>query len=155
MWLPLGLVIFGSSVLPRILGYLALVLAAVFALAGIATLLDLTVPPAVQVFGSVQAVWWLAAAGTLIIRAREPSTAGLPGGAAVTGTERPDACDQCSVAPHCRVAESCGCGVDEGKQIIQFWSLRPWMNIADALWRDVIASPGQPPPGQKINDHAR
>jgi len=75
----------GSSVLPRILGYLALVLAAVFALAGVATLLDSTVPPAVQVFGSVQAPWWLAAAGTLITRAREPSTAGLPSGAAVTG----------------------------------------------------------------------
>jgi hypothetical protein len=85
VWLPLGLVILGCSVLPRILGYLALVLAAVFALAGVATLLDSTVPPAVQVFGSVQALWWLAAAGTLIIRAREPSTAGLPSGAAVTG----------------------------------------------------------------------
>jgi hypothetical protein len=36
-------------------------------------------------------------------------------------------------------AESCGCRVDEGKQIIQFWRLRPWMNIADALWTDVIA----------------
>lgn len=85
VWLPLGLVILGSSVLPRILGYLALVLAAVFALAGVFTLLDLTVPPAVQILGSVQALWWLAAAGTLIIRAREPSTAGLPSGAAVTG----------------------------------------------------------------------
>jgi hypothetical protein len=82
VWLPLGLVILGSSVLPRILGYLALVLAAVFVLAGVATLLDSTVPPAVQIFGSVQALWWLAAAGTLIIRAREPSTAGLPSGAA-------------------------------------------------------------------------
>ena len=85
VFLPLGLVILGSNVLPRILGYLALVLAAVFALAGVATLLDPTVPPAVQVLGSVQALWWLAAAGTLIIRAREPSTAGLPNGAAVTG----------------------------------------------------------------------
>src|SRR5262249_45816609 len=51
VWLPLGLVILGSGVLPRILGYLALVLAAVFALAGVATLLDQTVPPAVQIFG--------------------------------------------------------------------------------------------------------
>ena len=82
LWLPLGLVILGSGVLPRILGYLALVLAAVFVLAGVFTLLDSTVPPAVQIFGSVQALWWLAAAGTLIMRAREPSTAGLPGGAA-------------------------------------------------------------------------
>jgi len=85
VWLPLGLVILGSRVLPRILGYLALVLAAVFALAGVATLLDPTVPPAVQILGSVQALWWLAAAGTLIFRTREPSAAGLPGGGAVTG----------------------------------------------------------------------
>ena len=34
LWLPLGLVILGSQVLPRILGYLALVLAAGYALAG-------------------------------------------------------------------------------------------------------------------------
>ena len=83
VWLPLGLVILGSGVLPRILGYLALVLFAVFALAGVFTLLDLTVPPAVQILGSVQALWWLAAAGTLIIHARQaPSTAGLASGAA-------------------------------------------------------------------------
>jgi hypothetical protein len=86
VWLPLGLVILGSGVLPRILGYLALVLFAVFALAGVFTLLDSTVPPAVQIFGSVQALWWLAAASALIIRARQaPSTAGLPSGAAATG----------------------------------------------------------------------
>ena len=86
VWLPLGLVILGSGVLPRILGYLALVLFAVFALAGVVTLLDLTVPPAVQILGSVQALWWLDAAGTLTIRARQaPSTAGLPSGAAAAG----------------------------------------------------------------------
>src|SRR6516225_4388300 len=44
LWLPLGLVILGSGVLPRVLGYLALVLGAGYALAGVATLLDLTVP---------------------------------------------------------------------------------------------------------------
>ena len=83
VWLPLGLVILGSGVLPRILGYLALVLAAVFALAGVFTLFDLIVPAAVQMFGSVQALWWLAAAGTLIRRARQaPSTGSLPSGVA-------------------------------------------------------------------------
>jgi len=86
VWLPLGLLILGSGVLPRILGYLALVLFAVFALAGVFTLLDLIVPPAVLIFGSVQALWWLAAAGTLIIRAREAlSTAGLASDAASAG----------------------------------------------------------------------
>ena len=86
VWLPLGLVIVGSSVLPRILGYLAIVLAAGYALAGVVTLFDLTVPAAVQISaGVVPALWWLAAAGTLLTRTREPSTAGLPGGAAAAG----------------------------------------------------------------------
>ena len=87
LWLPLGLVILGSAVLPRILGYLAIVLAAGYALAGALTLLDLTVPAAVQIFaGFVPALWWLAASGTLLTRARQaPSMAGLPGGAAAAG----------------------------------------------------------------------
>jgi hypothetical protein len=85
VWLPLGLVILGSGVLPRILGYLALVIGAVFAVAGVFTLLDLTVPVAVQIFGSVQALWWLAAAGTLLIRARTRSTAGPSGEVAAMG----------------------------------------------------------------------
>ena len=85
LFLPLGLVILGSAVLPRILGYLALVLAAGYALAGVLTLLDLTVPPAVQHSASIP-LWWLAAAGTLIMRARHaPSAAGLPGGVAAAG----------------------------------------------------------------------
>ena len=83
LFLPLGLVILGSGVLPRILGYLALVLAAGYALAGVVTLPDLTVPPAVQISaGVIPALWWLAAAGTLLTRTREPSPAGLPSGAA-------------------------------------------------------------------------
>src|SRR6516164_5234123 len=87
LWLPLGLVICGSAVLPRILGYLAIVLAAGYALAGVVTLFDLTVPAAVQIAaGVVPALWWLAAAGTLLIRARQaPPTAGLPSGVAAAG----------------------------------------------------------------------
>ena len=86
LFLPLGLVILGSHVLPRILGYLAIVLAAGYALAGVVTLLDLTVPPAVQISAGVPALWWLVAAGTLLRRAREtPSTAALPSGVAVAG----------------------------------------------------------------------
>jgi len=88
LWLPLGLVILGSAVLPRILGSLALALAAGYALAGVVTLPDLTVPAAVQISaGVVPALWWLAAAGTLLARTREaPSTtAGLPSGTAAAG----------------------------------------------------------------------
>jgi hypothetical protein len=62
------------------------VLAAGYALAGVITLLDLTVPAAVQISASVRVLWWLAAAGTFIMRAREmPSPGSLPGGAAVAG----------------------------------------------------------------------
>ena len=87
VFLPLGLVILGSHVLPRILGYLALVLGAGYVLAGVFTLFDSTVPPAVQVAaGFVPALWWLAAAGTLLIRARQaPPTAGLPSDVAAAG----------------------------------------------------------------------
>jgi len=87
LWLPLGLVILGSHVLPRILGYLGLALAAGYALAGVFTLFDPTVPAAVQIAaGVVPALWWLAATGTLIIPARQaPSAAGLPTSAAAAG----------------------------------------------------------------------
>ena len=86
VFLPLGLVILGSAVLPRILGYLAIVLAAAYVLAGVLTLLDLTVPAAVLISAGIPALWWLAAAGTLLTRARQaPSMAGLPGGVAAAG----------------------------------------------------------------------
>jgi hypothetical protein len=87
VWLPLGLVILGSGVLPRILGYLAIVLAAGYALAGVLTLFDLIVPAAVQISaGVLPALWYLAGAGMLLMRARQAaSTAGLPGGAVAAG----------------------------------------------------------------------
>jgi len=86
LWLPLGLVILGSHVLPRILGYLAIVLAAGYALVGVVILLDSTVPPAVQISAGVPTLWFLAAAGTLLRRARQaPSAAGLPSGVAAAG----------------------------------------------------------------------
>jgi hypothetical protein len=90
LWLPLGLVILGSRVLPRILGYLAIVLAAGYTLAGVFTLFDPTVPAAVQISaGVVPALWWLAAAGTLLIRARQaPRTGSLPSGVAAAGQAR-------------------------------------------------------------------
>ena len=86
VWLPLGLVILGSGKLPQILGYLAIALAAGYALAWVVSLLDLTVPAALQVSASDQALWWLAAAGTLLRRTRQaPSTESLPSGVAATG----------------------------------------------------------------------
>ena len=82
LFAPLGLVILGSEVLPRVLGYLALVLAAGYALAGIVTMTDLTFPVAVQISASVQVLWWLAAGITFIVQARQASSAIMPVGAA-------------------------------------------------------------------------
>ena len=67
-FIPLGIVILGSDVLPRLLGYLALLLGAAFAIAGAATVLSLEIPTVVQASASIQVLWWLAAAITLIVR---------------------------------------------------------------------------------------
>jgi hypothetical protein len=67
LFLPLGIVLVGSPILPRLFGYLALVLATVFAALGVIFLLDLTLPGAVTAFAGVQALWWLAAAITLVV----------------------------------------------------------------------------------------
>jgi hypothetical protein len=81
LFFPLGLVLLGSRVLPRILGYLALVVAVGFAGAGVAFLMKLALPDAVTASGSVQPIWWLAAAITLMVRSgkiseAEPSISG-------------------------------------------------------------------------------
>jgi hypothetical protein len=48
LFLPLGAVLLGSQVLPRVFGYLALVLGAAFAILGVVFLSSLTLPDAVQ-----------------------------------------------------------------------------------------------------------
>jgi hypothetical protein len=68
LFLPLGIVLVSSRVLPPVLGYLALVLGGVFAALGVTFLTTLTLPAAVTAFGGVQALWWMAAAITLIVR---------------------------------------------------------------------------------------
>jgi hypothetical protein len=78
LFLPLGIVLVSSRILPRLFGYLALLLAIVFAVLGVVFLLDLTLPAAVTAFAGVQALWWLAAAITLIVRGGEmKSTLGM------------------------------------------------------------------------------
>ena len=68
---------------PQTLSWPVVLFGALIATMLIAVLLDLTVPAAVLISAGIPAVWWLAAAGTLLIRAREaPSAAGLPSGAA-------------------------------------------------------------------------
>jgi hypothetical protein len=68
LFLPLGIVLVSAPILPRLFGYLALILAIVLAALGVIFLLDLTLPGAVTAFAGVQALWWFAAAITLIIR---------------------------------------------------------------------------------------
>jgi hypothetical protein len=73
LFLPLGAVILGSRVLPRVFGYLALVLGAAFAILGVVFLFTLTLPAAVLAFAGIQTLWWLAAAITLIVRTEKAS----------------------------------------------------------------------------------
>src|SRR6266581_1763699 len=73
LFIPLGVVILGSRLLPRVLGYLAIVLGAAFAIAGVVYLFDLTLPVLVQAFASIQVLWWLAAAIMLIVRPQKTS----------------------------------------------------------------------------------
>jgi hypothetical protein len=73
LFLSLGVVILGSRVLPRVFGYLALVLGAAFAILGVVFLFTLTLPAAVLAFAGIQTLWWLAAAITLIVRTEKAS----------------------------------------------------------------------------------
>ena len=68
LFFPLGIVLLGSAVLPRVFGYLALVLAGLFAVLGAAFMLRLILPTYVTAFAGVQALWWFAAAIALISR---------------------------------------------------------------------------------------
>jgi hypothetical protein len=71
LFFPLGIVLISSSILPRLFGYLALLLASAFAALGAIFLLNLSLPGAITAFAGVQAFWWLAAALTLIVRSAE------------------------------------------------------------------------------------
>ena len=71
LFLPLGIVVLRSAVLPRPFGYLALAMAALFAALGAGYMLQLTLPGFVLGFAGVQALWWLTAAITLIVRSRQ------------------------------------------------------------------------------------
>lgn len=68
VFLPLGVVIYRSDVLPKVFGYLAIGLALVFGALGAIFMVKLTLPNYVTACASVQALWWLAAAVALIVR---------------------------------------------------------------------------------------
>jgi hypothetical protein len=68
LFLPLGIVLLSSQVLPRVFGYLAILLAIVFESLGMIFLLTLTLPAVVTAVAGIQALWWMAAAIALVVR---------------------------------------------------------------------------------------
>lgn len=77
LFLPLGFVLLQARVLPRVFGFLAVLLGIGFAVVGMTSLPILTLPASITSLGSVQAVWWFAAGCALIVRSRR--IAGIPG----------------------------------------------------------------------------
>lgn len=74
VFLPLGIILVGSAILPRIFGYLALILATAFVALGAVFMLRLALPDWVTAFAAVQGLWWLAAGVALVIRSASLST---------------------------------------------------------------------------------
>lgn len=68
LFLPLGIILRGSEVLPKLFGYLAIALAILFFSIGAISMPSLTLPDPVTALGAVQALWWAAAAVALILR---------------------------------------------------------------------------------------
>lgn len=77
LFFPLGIVLLSSPVLPRLFGYLALLLAVVFESLGVIFLFILTLPAAVTAVAGIQALWWLAAAITLVVQSKRVDDRGL------------------------------------------------------------------------------
>jgi len=78
LFFPLGIILASSRILPRVFGYLALLLAAAFAVLGAVFMLRLTLPASVTALAGLQALWWLAAGITLIIRSTALSSRESP-----------------------------------------------------------------------------
>jgi hypothetical protein len=68
LFLPLSIILLGSSILPKIFGYLGLVLAILFGALGVVFLHSLTLPDSVTAVAGMQAVWWFGAGLTLMFR---------------------------------------------------------------------------------------
>ena len=74
VFLPLGAVLLSSRILPRAYGLTAFCLGGTFFALGIACLSDLVLPNTVTALAAVQALWWLLAAATLILKAPRLAT---------------------------------------------------------------------------------
>lgn len=71
IFLPLGLVVLSSTVLPKVFGYLAIGLAIGFMIVGITSLYHLVLSTTETLLAPIQAFWWVGAAITLRIRAKK------------------------------------------------------------------------------------
>lgn len=69
LFIPLGVVILSAPLLPRVFGYTAILLGAVFTVVGVATIGRPVLPAPVTSMGAIQAIWWLLAAAELFRRA--------------------------------------------------------------------------------------
>ena len=69
LFIPLGIIIIYSYVLPKVFGYLAIIIALLFAIIGVTSLLSLVIPPKITILGSLQGLWWLSASVALVVRA--------------------------------------------------------------------------------------
>jgi len=61
LFIPLGVVMFGSNVLPKWMSWLAIFMGVLFAFLGIVYLFHLTLPFWVTAIAGIQAIWWLMA----------------------------------------------------------------------------------------------
>ena len=68
LFISLGAVLIDSNVLPRIFAYFAFVIGISFGLLGVLFLLILVLPVWVTAIAGVQAIWWLSASISLIVR---------------------------------------------------------------------------------------
>jgi hypothetical protein len=68
LFISLGVVLYGSDVLHPIFAWLAFFIGISFGIIGMIFLLELVLPLWVTAIAGVQAIWWLAAAITLIVR---------------------------------------------------------------------------------------
>jgi hypothetical protein len=68
LFLSLGCVLLGSTVLPKLFAWLALLLGATFLVLGLLHIDDLVLPWPVTAFAAVQALWWFLAGVVLIFR---------------------------------------------------------------------------------------
>lgn len=80
VFLPLGLILLNSRILPIAFSYMALALAAVFFALGAAYMLTVTLPTAVTAVGAIQTLWWLSAAIFILVRGGEAIESEDPSG---------------------------------------------------------------------------